>query len=69
MNLGFRYFYTTFKCKFNNLTSSLADTSDLVKIEGKEHYFDPSVEIDTFKKIGFRKYVVIWKVTGQIIKT
>lgn len=66
MKVGFRYYYTSFKSKFNELTIVLADASDKVKIDATKHYHNPSVEVYAFKKVGFRKYVVIFKVTGEM---
>lgn len=68
MKVGFRYYFTSFKSKFNKLTTVLADTSDEVKKDATKHYHDPSVEVDTLRKVGFRKYVVIFKVTGEVIE-
>ncbi len=63
--LGFKHIYTIFPCVFKrNLPSFIYDAEKSAREKGAEDYENPSVELVSIQKVGFVKYLVVWKVQG-----
>jgi len=65
--IGFHHWYTTTKTKHKDLPQAIYKTEKEVREEAKKEYVEPMVELRTVNKVGFRKYLIVWKVTGKFI--
>lgn len=59
----FFYQYNTIKSSFKKLTFNLIDAENEAFYQGAKRYGKFTIEIHTIKKMGFRKYLSIIKVT------
>lgn len=65
--IGFKHIYTLFPCVFKrNLPKFIFDAEKSARETGLETYENPNVELVTIQKVGFFKYLLVWKVQGYI---
>lgn len=64
--LVFSYIYTTIKSNFKDLTENLATAEKMARKSKENEYDKLSVELISFEKVGFRKYMVIFKTVGYL---
>jgi hypothetical protein len=64
---GFKQVYSMFPCIFKrNLPLFIAECENSTREEAETHYENPSVELITVQKIGWFRYLVVWKVQGYL---
>lgn len=69
MKLMFYQSYATVKTNYKNLPNEINDLREQVSHSAKEGYLEPSVEVESIEKVGFRKYFVILRVSGRFVET
>lgn len=60
--------YATVKSTYKNLPNAINDLREQVAHDAKEEYLEPSIEVESIEKVGFRKYFVILRVTGRVVE-
>ncbi|WP_460012038.1 hypothetical protein [Lysinibacillus sp. CTST325] len=63
--MSFRYSYITFSCIFKHLGKTIYDAEKSAREVAKD-YENPIVELVTFQKVGFSKYLTVWKIQGYL---
>ena len=63
--MSFRYSYITFSCIFKKLGKIVYDAEKSAR-EGAKDYENPSIELVTIQKVGFFKYLSVWKIQGYL---
>ena len=62
--MTFKYVYITFSCLTTKNLAKMMYAAESSARENANEYFNPSVELATFQKVGFFTYLTVWKIKG-----
>lgn len=64
--INFRYTYRYFPCIFKKHLPRFLFESEQAVREDATDYKEKSIELVAFQKVGWFKYLTVWKVTGYL---
>lgn len=63
--LAFKNVYVICRCFNKNLPMKIYEQEEITRKEATD-YINPSVDLISFQKVGFFKYLMVWKVQGYL---